>query len=60
MISAPALVLENVLYFVSVKPGNVKAEKIIYRMIKVKVTTQEENDAMYSTDSDSSDNEDVS
>ena len=47
---APVVCLEILIYIISVKPGNEKARKIHFRMVKVYVTTQQENDAMWSTD----------
>jgi len=39
-LSVPCVLLELGLYFASVKPGNSKARKLHYRMVKVTVTSQ--------------------
>jgi hypothetical protein len=50
---SPAFILELILYFVSVRPANKKALRIHYRMIRSSVNTQQQNDAMWSTDDQS-------
>lgn len=54
---APVVTLEILLYLISVKPGNEKARKIHFRMVKVNVTTQQENDDMWSTDDEQEEGE---
>ena len=46
----PAVVSEIFLYHFSVKHGNLRAEKIRYRLIRNQIKTEEENRAMFSTD----------
>jgi len=44
------MMVEFILYFCSVRSGKEHSKKIIYRMLKIKINTCEENDAMYSSD----------
>lgn len=45
----PVLVLECVLYFISVWKANTQAEKIMARMIQVRIETKEQHEDMYSS-----------
>jgi hypothetical protein len=49
-IVTPAIVVNLILYFCSVRAGKEHSKKIIYRMLKIQINTCEENDAMYSTE----------
>lgn len=49
----PAIIVNIALYHCSVKSGKKHSDKIVYRLLKLKVNTEEENDDMYSTDDDS-------
>lgn len=53
VIALPVVLEELLLYFISVKSGKEHSKKIIYRLLKIKVQTEDENDAMYSTDDES-------
>mgnify|MGYP006104979801 CR=1 FL=1 len=53
VIALPVVLEELLLYFISVKSGKEHSKKIIYRLLKIKVQTEEDNDAMYSTDDES-------
>ena len=44
-------------YFLSVKPGNVAARKLHYRMVRTKITNEAANDEMWSTDDSEEDEE---
>ena len=50
MFIAPVLILEIIIYHISVKEAIKKAERINFRMIKTKINTEEQNNEMFSTD----------
>ena len=50
MFIAPALILEIIIYHISLKEAIQKAERINFRMIKTKINTKEQNNEMFSTD----------
>jgi hypothetical protein len=46
----PVILVQTILYFVSVRHGIERAERINYRMIKVNIETDDQNNEMFSTD----------
>jgi hypothetical protein len=54
---APAIIGELFIYYFSVKGGEERAEKIDYRMLKIRINTKAQNDAMFSTDDEGEENE---
>ena len=52
----PVILVETILYFVSVRHGIERAERINYRMIKVNIETDDQNNEMFSTDDEDYEN----
>jgi hypothetical protein len=59
ILAGPIVVLEILLYFVSVRMANFKADKFICRLLEAKIATEREHKDMFSTDeSDNQDDDD--
>ena len=53
ILCAPATVLQLIVFLISVNPSLTRNRKLRFRQLKKEITTQEQNDAMWSSDSES-------